>query len=106
MSKIVNITSAQHFSQVLQSSRIVVTDFWADWCGPCKAIAPVYEQLSSQLSRANVITFTKVDTDQQKEIAQTYNVSALPTFMIFKQGREAKRIKGADPKQLNEAVKQ
>ncbi|KAK5173360.1 Thioredoxin-like protein 1 [Saxophila tyrrhenica] len=106
MSKTVNITSPHHFTEVLQRSRIVVTDFWADWCGPCKAIAPIYEQLSQQLSRQDVVTFTKVDTDAQKEIAQTYNISAMPTFLIFKSGRETKRIKGADPKALDAAVKQ
>jgi len=106
MSKTVHITSKEHFSSVLSSSRIVVTDFYADWCGPCKAIAPVYEQLSSQLSRPGTITFTKVNTDSQKEIAQTYNITAMPTFMIFKAGRETKRIRGADPKALDAAVKQ
>lgn len=106
MSKTVQITSAQHFTQVLNGSRIVVTDFYADWCGPCKVIAPVYEQLSQQLTRPGTITFVKVNTDHQKEIAQTYNITAMPTFMIFKAGRETKRIRGADPKALNEAVKQ
>ena len=66
----------------------------------------MYEQLSSQLSRPNVVTFTKVDVDNQKDIAQTYGVTAMPTFMIFKAGRETKRIKGADPKALDAAVKQ
>ncbi|KAH9825395.1 thioredoxin-like protein 1 [Teratosphaeria destructans] len=106
MSKTVEITSPQHFTQVLSSSRVVVVDFWADWCGPCKAIAPVYEQLSSQLSRPGTITFTKVNTDQQKDITHTYNITAMPTFLIFKAGRETKRIRGADPKGLDAAVKQ
>jgi thioredoxin len=105
MSKIVHITSPQHFAQILNSNRIVVTDFWADWCGPCKTIAPFYDKLADQLSRPNLITFTKVDTDAQKDIVSTYGISAMPTFMIFKNGRETKRIKGADPKALNEAVK-
>ncbi|KAK5124060.1 hypothetical protein LTR85_002257 [Meristemomyces frigidus] len=106
MSQTVLITSPTHFTQVLASSRIVVADFYADWCGPCKAIAPVYEQLSSQLSRPGTITFTKINTDNQKDIAQTYNITAMPTFMIFKAGRETKRIRGADPKALDAAVKQ
>ena len=104
-SKIIDITSPQHFSQILQSSSIVVTDFWASWCGPCKAIAPFYSKLAEQLSRPNTITFTKVDTDAQKEIVSTYGITAMPTFMIFKNGRETKRIKGADPKALDAAVK-
>lgn len=103
---IVEISSPQHFSSVLSSSRVVVTDFWATWCGPCKIIAPAFEALASQLSRPGSITFTKVDTDAQKDIARTYNISAMPTFLIFKAGREVKRIKGADPKGLNDAIKQ
>ncbi|USW57465.1 Putative thioredoxin, Galactose-binding-like domain superfamily, PITH domain-containing protein [Septoria linicola] len=105
-SPIVGINSPSQFSQILSSSRIVVTDFWATWCGPCKAIAPAFEALAGQLSRPGTITFTKVDTDAQKDIARTYNISAMPTFLIFKAGREVKRIKGADPKGLNEAIKQ
>jgi len=78
---------------------------YADWCGPCKAIAPFYEKLSTELSRSGHITFTKVNTDNQRDITQTYNVTAMPTFMIFKNGRETKRIKGADPKALDAAIK-
>ncbi|KAG9612068.1 DUF1000-domain-containing protein, partial [Aureobasidium melanogenum] len=104
-SKIVHIESPQQFSSLLSSSRIVVTDFYADWCGPCKAIAPFYEQLANSLSRPNQITFTKVNTDNQRDIAQTYNITAMPTFMVFKNGRETQRIRGADPKALDAAVK-
>ncbi|KAI9668245.1 MAG: hypothetical protein M1821_001065 [Bathelium mastoideum] len=105
MSQIVEIQSPTQFQQVLSSSTIVVTDFWATWCGPCKAIAPLYEQLSSQLSRPNKITFTKVDTDRQAQIAQSYNITAMPTFLVFKKGREVSRLLGADAKGLNEAVR-
>jgi len=106
MSKTILIESASHFSSVLSSNRIVVTDFYADWCGPCKAIAPFYEQLSSQLSRPGSIAFVKVNVDEQKQIAQTYNITAMPTFMLFKAGRETKRIKGANMKELDQTVKQ
>ncbi|KAI5261248.1 DUF1000-domain-containing protein [Aureobasidium subglaciale] len=104
-SKIVHIESAQQFSSLLSSSRIVVTDFYADWCGPCKAIAPFYEQLASSLTRPGQITFTKVNTDNHKDITQTYSITAMPTFMVFKNGRETQRIRGADPKALDAAVK-
>lgn len=88
-------------AQSLTSSASV----YADWCGPCKAIAPIYEKLSTELSRPNQITFTKVNTDNNRDIAQTYGITAMPTFMIFKNGRETKRIRGADPKALDAAIK-
>ena len=106
MSSTVDITSPTHFNQVLHSSRIVVADFWAAWCGPCKAIAPIYEQLSTQLSRPGAITFVKVDTDRQREIARFCEITAMPTFVVYKGGRETKRIKGANPQQLDKAIKE
>ncbi|KAL8821559.1 MAG: hypothetical protein Q9223_000403 [Gallowayella weberi] len=105
MSKTVLVSSASHFNQLLSTSKIIVTDFYADWCGPCKAIAPIYEQLSAQLSRPQKITFTKVDTERQKEVAQAYSITSLPTFMIFKDQRVVSTIKGADPRKLSEVVK-
>ena len=105
MSKTVEITSPAHFDHLLSSSQVVVADFYADWCGPCKAIAPIYEQLSHQLSRPNRITFTKINTDQQQQLAQAHGATALPTFMIFRNQRRTDTIKGADQKRLSEAVK-
>ncbi|KAF7878850.1 hypothetical protein EAF04_000053 [Stromatinia cepivora] len=105
MSKTVVIKSPAEFSNLLKTSKIVVTDFYADWCGPCKAIAPIYEQLSAQLSRPNKITFTKVNVDNQTEIASTYSVTAMPTFMIFKEGKQVEKVQGADPKKLQDIVK-
>ncbi|XTI92492.1 DUF1000-domain-containing protein [Cenococcum geophilum] len=78
---------------------------YADWCGPCKTIAPLYEQLSAQLSRPNIITFTKVDTEKQIEVTQSYGITAMPTFMIFKNGREVSKVRGANPQELSKAVK-
>jgi thioredoxin len=105
MSQMVHIQSTAQFSTLLASSSIVVADFYADWCGPCKQIAPIYEQLSAQLSRPNKITFTKINTDTQQELARSYGVTAMPTFMIFKNARRIESIQGADPKKLSEAVK-
>lgn len=105
MSKTVHIESTSQFSALLSSSAIVVADFYADWCGPCKQIAPIYEQLSAQLSRPNKITFTKIDTDRQQELARSYGVRAMPTFMIFRNARKVDSIEGADAKKLSAAVK-
>ena len=104
MSQTVHIESTSQFSSLLSSSAIVVADFYADWCGPCKQIAPIYEQLSAQLSRPNKITFTKINTDNQQELARSYGVTAMPTFMIFKNARRIESIQGADPRRLSAAV--
>ncbi|OQO13075.1 hypothetical protein B0A48_02539 [Cryoendolithus antarcticus] len=100
------ITSPTHLSSLLTSSRILIADFTATWCGPCKTIKPLYDALSTQLSRPNQITFVTIDVDAQKEIASTYNVTAMPTFVIFKAGRETKRIRGADVRALDKAVRE
>ncbi|EQB52415.1 thioredoxin [Colletotrichum gloeosporioides Cg-14] len=101
----VHIKSPAEFQKLLSSSRIVVADFYADWCGPCKAIAPLYEQLSSSLSRKDVVTFVKIDVEAQKDIASTYNVTSLPTFMVFREGKAIEKVQGADPRKLQEVVK-
>lgn len=105
MSKTVEITSTAQFSTVISSSSIVVADFYADWCGPCKQIAPIYEQLSAQLTRPNKITFTRINTDKQQELAAAYGVRALPTFMIFKNARTIQTLTGAEPQKLSQAIK-
>ncbi|PYH92859.1 thioredoxin-like protein [Aspergillus ellipticus CBS 707.79] len=105
MSGLINISSKEQFSSLLTSSTFVVADFYADWCGPCKAIAPVYEQLASQLSRPNRITFTKINVDQQQDISKAYGVTAMPTFMLFERGRPTSTVRGADRQQLSEMVR-
>lgn len=77
---------------------------YADWCGPCKMIAPIYEQLSAQLSNPGVVTFTKVNTDKQKDIAGAYSVSSLPTFITFRDGKPIDKVQGANPASLKTMV--
>ncbi|KAF6811110.1 thioredoxin [Colletotrichum sojae] len=101
----IQIKSSAEFQKLLSSSRIVVADFYADWCGPCKVIAPLYEQLSSSLSRKDVVTFVKIDVEAHKEIASAYNVTSLPTFMVFREGKTLDKVQGADPRKLQEVVK-
>lgn len=105
MSQIVEIQSTSQFSTLLANSTIVVADFYADWCGPCKQIAPIYAELSEHLTKPNKIVFTKINTDNQQELARSYGVTAMPTFMIFKNARVTDTIQGADPRRLSTAVR-
>ncbi|KAL5333543.1 PITH domain-containing protein [Aspergillus crustosus] len=105
MSAPVHIKSKEQFNNLLTSSTFVVADFHAQWCGPCHAIAPVYEQLSSQLSRPNRITFTKIDVDERQDIAQAYGVRAMPTFIVFERGRVTNTIQGADASKLSQVIR-
>ncbi|KAJ5580501.1 hypothetical protein N7450_006802 [Penicillium hetheringtonii] len=101
---VVTISSPEQFGTLLNSSRIVIADFYADWCAPCKAIAPVYDSLARQLSRPNQITFTKINGDEQKDLAQTYGVRAYPTFIVFENGRKTQTVAGANSQKLNEVI--
>ncbi|KAG4029813.1 hypothetical protein MFRU_014g01120 [Monilinia fructicola] len=100
----VHIESSMQFSKLLGSSTIVVSDFYADWCGPCKAIAPTYESLATKHSKPNRVTFTKINVDNQQSIAQRYGVRAMPTFLIFRSGSVIETIQGADARKLTTAI--
>jgi len=100
----VEIQSPAQLQSLLSSSKGVVVDFYADWCGPCKTIAPVYEGLSTKYSRQNAVTFAKVNTDNQQAIAKKYNITAMPTFVYFESGKEHTRIQGVDPAKLNSLI--
>lgn len=92
----------QEFHLVLEKERNVVVDFYAPWCGPCKAIAPFFENLSKQVSEH--VHFLKIDVDESPDIAEHYNISAMPTFLGFYQGTEVKRMLGANKDELAELV--
>ncbi len=85
-----------NFATVLQKSDIpVLVDFWAPWCGPCRSVAPILEQLARKY--AGQLIVAKVNTDNEARIAQQYGIQALPTLALFQQGREINRQMGALP---------
>ncbi|RYP41993.1 hypothetical protein DL767_000624 [Monosporascus sp. MG133] len=104
MSATVKIASESQWRGILGSSAITVADFYADWCGPCKMIAPTFESLSTKYSKPGKITFCKVDVDNQQSVASSYQVTAMPTFIIFKGSSELQRVRGADSRSLTDAV--
>ncbi|OCL04656.1 thioredoxin-domain-containing protein [Glonium stellatum] len=104
MSKIAHVTSSTHFNTLLSSSTYLVVDFYADWCGPCKAIAPIFQQLATAEAKPGRLQFCKVDVDGQADIAKKYSVTAMPTFLIFKNGSVIDTIRGANPSGLRSAV--
>jgi len=75
-SKVTSITSSQHFRTVTSSSKITIVDFYADWCGPCKVISPIFEQLAIAETKPGRIVFCKVNVDNQRDVASTYGISA------------------------------
>lgn len=90
------ITSVEELDELLSKSTLpVVVDFWAAWCGPCRAVAPELERLARE--RAGKVIVAKVDTEALPEIAGRYDIRGIPTFIAFEHGREASRTSGAMP---------
>ncbi len=94
--KTIAVTDDTFEQQVLKSDKPVMVDFWAPWCGPCRAVAPVLEELAGEYTERVVVA--KVNTDENPRYMTEYGIMAIPTMIFFKNGQEVDRIEGAGPK--------
>jgi len=91
------VSDANFEAEVLKSAEPVVVDFWAEWCGPCKMIAPVLDELAGSMQGR--VKIVKLNVDENPDTAAKYGIMSIPTLMIFKNGEMASRQIGAAPKQ-------
>ena len=101
MSELKHVTDAEFKAEVLDSSLPVLVDFWAPWCGPCRMVAPIVEALAAKYEgRLKVV---KLNTDENQETPGKYDINGIPTLILFRAGREEKRMVGFRPQAAMEA---
>jgi thioredoxin 1 len=94
------ITTSQFDTEVLGSETPVIVDFWAEWCGPCRAVSPILEQIAEE--RGDELRVVKVNIDEEPELQQRYGILSIPTILLFKGGEATAAAIGAQPKRMLE----
>jgi thioredoxin 1 len=100
LEKVIPLNAKQWNEKVLNSDIPVLVDFWAEWCGPCRMVGPIVEQLAQSLQ--GKVNVSKLNVDQNQEIAMKYNIQSIPSLVLFKNGNEVARIVGLSPKEKYE----
>jgi thioredoxin 1 len=90
----------ENFEEIIKNNEKVVVDFWASWCMPCKMVAPIFEKIAEKYK--NEIIFTKLNVDENPDIASEFGIMSIPTFLVFKNGEVVGKIVGAMPEKILE----
>jgi thioredoxin 1 len=97
---IIDVTDANFQAEVIEADTAILVDFWAPWCGPCRVVAPVLEEIAGERDDVRIV---KLNVDDNQQTAAQFGILAIPTMVLFRNGAEAKRIQGALPKKRLEA---
>ncbi|NPA10686.1 MAG: thioredoxin [Epsilonproteobacteria bacterium] len=93
--------NAQNFADTIKNAKVAVVDFWAPWCGPCRMIAPIIEELSEEFKDKGVVV-GKINTDEEQDLAMQFGIRSIPTVLFFKDGELVDHMIGAAPKNFYE----